>query len=321
MVETVVTAVLEVGKSLASPIGRQFMYLYNYRSNFEKMKKEVTKLKDARDEVKDKVDAAVKNVEKIKHSVKDWQENVNSTIDEAEKLIRKKETSYRCFNLMTSYKNGRKASKQVEALSELLKDKATFGEVSLPTIIEDRRLINNDYKAFESRNAILNDVLTALNDDERKTIGIYGMGGIGKTTLVKEIGNQAKKKQLFDEVVLVEVPQNPSTERIQEEVAQQLGLKFDTETEKASKLYARLNNKEKKILIILDNLWEAIDLKTIGIPDGDDNGRCKLLLTTRERDVLLNMGSRIFQIDNLSEEESWRLFKSTAWPDYDDDGI
>ncbi|KAJ0010425.1 hypothetical protein Pint_34675 [Pistacia integerrima] len=66
MEETAGNALLEVGKCLAAPIGRQFMYLYNYKSNFDNLEKEIGKLKDARDEVKDKVFAAENNVEKIK---------------------------------------------------------------------------------------------------------------------------------------------------------------------------------------------------------------------------------------------------------------
>ncbi|KAJ0039983.1 hypothetical protein Pint_27276 [Pistacia integerrima] len=63
IVASVVLAVLDVGKCF----GRQFMYLYNHnKTNFDKLKKEVGVLKDAREEVKGEVDAAEKNVEKIK---------------------------------------------------------------------------------------------------------------------------------------------------------------------------------------------------------------------------------------------------------------
>jgi putative protein kinase ArgK-like GTPase of G3E family len=33
-------------------------------------------------------------------------------------------------------------------------------------------------------------------------IGLYGMGGVGKTTLVKEVGRRAKESKLFDEVLM-----------------------------------------------------------------------------------------------------------------------
>ncbi|KAK0602182.1 hypothetical protein LWI29_031131 [Acer saccharum] len=72
--------------------------------------------------------------------------------------------------------------------------------------------------------------------------------------------------------------------------------------------------KEKKILLILDNIWEKIDLERIGIPLGGDCKGLKLLLTTRNIDVLTNqMDSQCnFSVDTLEEAEAWSLFKSTA---------
>ncbi|XP_031267785.1 probable disease resistance protein At4g27220 [Pistacia vera] len=313
MEETAGNAVLEVGKCLAAPIVRQFMNLYNYKSNFDNLEKEIGKLKDARDEVKDKVVAAENNVEKIKQQVKDWQRNVDSIIDEAEKLIQEK-TNSRCFNLITCYKNSRKASKKVEAVTEFLQEKETFNEVSLPTTREDirLRLTNKDYEEFESRFSTLNGVLNAVADAEAGIIGVYLMGGIGKTTLVKEVGEQAKKKQLLDEVIFVEVSDKPDTKKIQDELANQLSLKFEKEAERASKLYARLKT-DKKILVILDNIWEELNLEALGIPCGNDRGGCKVLLTARDLNVLQSMDSvKNFPVGFLTEEEAWSLFKKMA---------
>ncbi|KAJ0078902.1 hypothetical protein Patl1_23452 [Pistacia atlantica] len=120
----VVSAVIDVGKCF----GRPFMYLYSYKTNFSKLQKDVGRLKDARDEVKLKVDAAENNVEKIKQSVKDWQKEADSIIDEAGKLIGEKANN-KCFNLITCYKNSRKASKKAKVLTELLQEKETLGDV------------------------------------------------------------------------------------------------------------------------------------------------------------------------------------------------
>ncbi|XP_044498376.1 probable disease resistance protein At4g27220 isoform X4 [Mangifera indica] len=311
MEETAWNAGLEVGKCLSAPIGRQFMYLYNYKTNFHNLEKEAGKLKDARDEVKAKVVAAENNVEKIKQNVKDWQGDVDSAIEETDMLIQEKSNSS-CFNLITCYKNGRKAWKKLNAITELLQEKETFADVSLPTSHEVIRLTNKDYEEFESRRSIFNDVLMALDDPEVGIIGVYGMGGIGKTTLVKEVGHQAKKNQILDEVVFVEVSDKPDTKKIQDELANQLGVKFDTEAERVSKLNARLKN-DKKVLVILDNIWERLDLEALGIPCGDERGGCKLLLTARYRNVLWSMDcKKDFSMGVLKEEEAWRLFKKMA---------
>ncbi|KAK9195019.1 hypothetical protein WN943_003136 [Citrus x changshan-huyou] len=140
------------------------------------------------------------------------------------------------------------------------------------------------------------------------------MGGIGKTTLVKEVARQAREDKLFDRVAFSEVSQTLDIKKIQQEIAENLGLVLQEETEsrRASRLYERLK-KEEKILIILDNIWKCVDLEAVGIPFGDDHKGCKLLLTARDRNALFSMGSqKNFSIDILNEEEAWRLFKLVA---------
>ncbi|KAJ0078514.1 hypothetical protein Patl1_24463 [Pistacia atlantica] len=106
------------------------------------------------------------------------------------------------------------------------------------------------------------------------------------------------------------------------------GLELDKESTAAAKadnLYARLkmhkkderNKKDKrpvKILLILDNIWEDLDLAIVGIPSKDDRGGCKLLLTIRVHDVLVRMGSiNNFKMGILNEEEAWSLFQKMAF--------
>ncbi|KAK9218227.1 hypothetical protein WN943_006864 [Citrus x changshan-huyou] len=119
------------------------------------------------------------------------------------------------------------------------------------------------------------------------------MGGIGKTTLVKEFARRAIEDKLYDMVAFSE-------------------LSEEAESRRASRLYERLTN-EKKILVILDNIWKPLDLGTIGIPFGVEHRGCKLLFTTRDLDVLLRMESeKNFSIGILNEQEAWRLFKIMA---------
>ncbi|MBA0618547.1 hypothetical protein Godav_027870 [Gossypium davidsonii] len=45
--------------------------------------------------------------------------------------------------------------------------------------------------------------------------------------------------------------------------------------------------KEKNILVVLDDIWEKLDLMEVGIPLGDEDQRCTILLTSRDLNVLL----------------------------------
>ena len=57
--------------------------------------------------------------------------------------------------------------------------------------------------------------MNALKAADVKIGGVYGMGGEGKTTLVKEVSKQAIEDKLFDKMVIASVTRNPDTMKIQ----------------------------------------------------------------------------------------------------------
>ncbi|RHN40878.1 putative P-loop containing nucleoside triphosphate hydrolase [Medicago truncatula] len=72
---------------------------------------------------------------------------------------------------------------------------------------------------------------------------------------------------------------------------------------------------EKSIIIILDNLWSILDLEIVGIPFGNEHNGCKLLMTSRDQEVLLQMDvpkDFTFKVQLMSENETWRMFQFMA---------
>ncbi|KAJ4721769.1 Disease resistance protein [Melia azedarach] len=223
----------------------------------------------------------------------------------------------RCFKgLCPDLKTRYQISKEVVMLLQTVdkhQEVGNFNKISYPIIPKDPRLSIKDYEAFESRRSTLTNVVRSLSNPDVKIVGIYGMGGIGKTTLAKEVANQTETNILFDSVIFVEVTQDPDIMKTQKEIAEKLGLKLsqdETESTRAGKLYQRLK-KEKKILIILDNIWANLDLQAVGIPLEDEHKGCKVLLTARSVDLLSHkMGSqRNFPVHLLCDDEAWSLFK------------
>ena len=141
---------------------------------------------------------------------------------------------------------------------------------------------------------------------------------MGKSTLVKQVAEQAAQEKLFDKVVTASVLQTPDYRRIQGELADKLDMKLEEESEegRAARLHQRMM-KEKTILVVLDDLWAEVDLEKIGVPypaaDHQYKG-CKLLLTSRDKHVLSNeMGTqKDFRVEHLEEDEAWVLFKNKA---------
>ncbi|KAH9686701.1 hypothetical protein KPL70_014463 [Citrus sinensis] len=267
MLEIIVTIVLELVKCLAPPTARQLVYLRkrNYNANFENIKAEMEKLKVERTSIQRRVSEAKEKGEEIEEKAEKWLESTNK----------------RC----------------VKGLSPIWKSRYQLKEVKKFDTVSHRTIRDQIWLKLSTLQSIKN----ALTEANVSIIGVYGIGGIRKTTLVKEFARQAREKKLFYRVV----------KKIQGEIAEKLGLELSDEAEyrRASKLYERLKS-ENKILVILDNIWKHLELETVGIPFGNNHKVCRLLLTARDNNVLLSMGSKDnFLIGNLTEQEAWRLFK------------
>ncbi|XP_028790032.1 uncharacterized protein LOC114746021 [Neltuma alba] len=115
---------------------------------------------------------------------------------------------------------------------------------------------SQDFVAFDSRKGAYEDLVSVIKDDKIHMIGLCGMGGSGKTTLVKEVGKEAEK--FFDKVVFVVVSNTIDVIKIQNEIASQLSLEFkEEETQgRARRLSMRLSSGER-FLIILDDIWKS----------------------------------------------------------------
>ncbi|MCI12929.1 CC-NBS-LRR resistance protein, partial [Trifolium medium] len=143
------------------------------------------------------------------------------------------------------------------------------------------------------------------------------MGGIGKTTLVKEVGKELKESGQFAHVIYTTVSFTPDIKKIQDDIAGPLGLKFweYTESYRAKKLWSRLTNGEK-ILLILDDVRDQeplLDFDAIGIPNWEYHKDCRVLVTTRSKQMFnkVNMDKTI-ELKLLSEEDTWIMFQSYA---------
>ncbi|KAG8480249.1 hypothetical protein CXB51_024839 [Gossypium anomalum] len=304
-----------------SPIKNHVKYLSNHQQNVETLKNRAERLKDARVGVQHSVDAAKRNGEEIEGDVDKWLSAVDKKIPElAEKVMEDEEKAKKkcfiglCPNFWTRYKLSLKAEEEAKAVAELI-EHGNFERVSYRAAPQGIVVAPvKGYEEFESRRSILNGIMEALKDDSVSVVGVHGMGGIGKTTLVKEIARMVKGK-LFDSVVIATVTQAIDIEKIQNRIAELLGLKFEEQSTdvKALRLRERLK-KEGRVLVVLDDIWGKVDIEDVGIPLGDEHKGCKLLLTSRELNVLSNGmdAQKNFPIGFLNEKEAWDLFKKKA---------
>ncbi|KAM5555216.1 putative disease resistance protein [Rosa sericea] len=182
------------------------------------------------------------------------------------------------------------------------------------SIVQPVGIIMGDFEAFEATREAMDKVKKALKEDEVSTVGVYGMGGVGKTTMVKHVGDQARKNGIFHHVIMAVMSQSPDLTEIQHTLAELLGI--DLQGKSQSGRASRLNKeimRKNKILIILDDIWERIELSSIGIPKELQKCNSKVLLTTRIQNVCHAMECQEkITLNVLSEEDSWTLFMRNA---------
>jgi hypothetical protein len=169
-------------------------------------------------------------------------------------------------------------------------------------------------QAFEENTKV---IWSLLMDGNASTIGIYGMGGVGKSTILQHIYNELlQRKDICDHVWWVTVSQDFSINRLQNLIAEHLHLNLSRKNDelyRAAKLSEKLRKKQKWILI-LDDLWNNFKLHEVGIPEKLKG--CKVILTTRSETVCYRIAcDHKIQVKPLFEGEAWTLFKENLGRD------
>ncbi|XP_028112463.1 disease resistance protein At4g27190-like isoform X2 [Camellia sinensis] len=313
MAENIAYAILgRIGKYLVDPIVLRLGYLFCFNNNIENLKDQVQKLETMRDGVQVQVDAARRNVEIVGNDVEEWMTSVDNIREVADRIILEKtEIQKGCLNLKSRYALSRKATKRTQVAVELRQD-GKFEKVScsaLPMGIES--LSSRSFKEFESRVSTMNEIIETLKNDQVSMIGICGMPGVGKTTMAKEVAKKVKEDNLFDEIVMSVVSQKPELSKIQRDIAEMLDLQLEEQNPivRAGRLRKRLEN-NKKILVILDDVWAEFNVEALGFPLGGGSKGFKILFTSRNRYLWRRVQTKIdISLDVLHEEEAWNLFR------------
>ncbi|XP_052177968.1 disease resistance protein At4g27190-like, partial [Diospyros lotus] len=274
------------------------------------------------------VDTATNSGKVIKTEVSTWLKDAEDMERDIANILHPQDNreSFKCFkccmcpNLMWRHKRGQDADDRKSKVTELINRGVPLQTSPVardaPFQWEPHFDSSQYYTTFDSRASVFNKIMDALKDSGVDMIGVHGPGGAGKTTMVKEVAKEAKDLGIFDKIVIVVVSKDPNTSKLQGDLLLQLDINYKQTGElgRADELRKALLNGKRKILVILDDLWQMLDLNEFGIPiSGLGDRGCKILLTSRREEVFKGMEVRLyFRIGYLEEREAWELFKKVT---------
>ncbi|KAK7299863.1 hypothetical protein RJT34_10691 [Clitoria ternatea] len=270
-----------ISTELVKTIVKELRYPCCFNNFVEDLKKEEGNLIATRDSVQDRVKHAKEQTRKPAEVVEKWLNDTNIEVDNVKQLLEEASTEKHycvghCPNWIWRYQLGKKLAKKKLVVENHLKEPAARDFIqleriaTLPSGLPD--FLKEKCFNFESRQVAYDKVMEAMKDDEVSIIGLYGMGGCGKTTLAMEVGKVAEAEHLFDKVLFVPVSSTVEIRRIQEKIASSLQYTFpeNEERERAKRLRQRLTQ-EKRILVILDDVWQMLNFGDIGVPSREDH--------------------------------------------------
>ncbi|XXG62265.1 hypothetical protein AAC387_Pa05g0659 [Persea americana] len=313
--EPLISPVVEcIGRSCAT-VAQQIGYIKNLARNFEKLNEEARTLFDKKEDTEHEIKRDGNKIPT--NQCRSWLDKVNeiqyqvNSIKEEYSKGDNRCLSRWCLNVPSSWKLGRRIVLTTDAVLDLCKKAKFDGGVvvdALPPTLETKPVLT--IEEGTSTKHTLQKILNSVRDPIKHKIGIWGMGGVGKTTVMKNLNNHHEIAELFDIVIWVTVSQDFSTRQLQTRIAKRLSLGLsndDSDESIASKLFQKLTT--IKFLLLMDDLWKEVDLHDIGVPCPNKKG-CKIVFTTRYGDVCHQMETdEEIRVDLFSEKEAWSLFR------------
>lgn len=164
-------------------------------------------------------------------------------------------------------------------------------------------------------------------DSERRVVAVSGMGGMGKTALVKNVYDDADVKKHFNAHVWITVSQSFNQKELLKDLIQSLSSVnrrsvrdegVDNMSIAEMKVLVENLLRKRRYLVVLDDVWNLHEWESIkhALPNSSIGSR--VMLTTRRADLASTAAcsefkGEVYNLMPLDNGESWNLFCRKAF--------
>ncbi|XP_048566321.1 disease resistance protein RGA5-like isoform X2 [Triticum urartu] len=310
---------------LATLMGDEFAKLKNLRKEVKYISDELSSMKDALESLADLDELDIQTA-RWRDAVREMSYDIEDIIDGfMSKIGEKRKKSGFVHDTIQRLRTSRarhQIAGQIEDIKKLVRETSERRDrykVDVPTshnVAVDQRVVALYENAAKlvGMEGPTNEVVSWLKDEDKqlKVVSIVGFGGLGKTTLANEVYHKLKAE--FHCSAFVPVSQKPNIPKLLNSLLTQLGCGQPFHDCELNVLLDQLreNLKNKRYLVIIDDLWDVSAWNIIKCVFPENNLGSRLIVTTRIKTLAeaccFGHHEHILEMKPLSEEESRKLF-------------
>ncbi|KAK3188594.1 hypothetical protein Dsin_028155 [Dipteronia sinensis] len=220
--------IFEILKCIGPPLCKYVEYhrkLDEYKKNLKRVLSELTSQKE---EVEMRLRVECRLGKSPKYEVNNWLKNIQMIIHDAENI----EGTFGKGKCFSRARLAKLADKKIQELKEYHQKGSSFNSLVIDAPPAGGIILPTTKLAGETTaKKDMDEILGYLMGNEIKKIGVCGMGGAGKTTIMTHVNNKLLKETIkFDNVIWVTLSQTIDLLKLQKEIAVALKENFQ-ETE------------------------------------------------------------------------------------------
>ncbi|GKV49037.1 hypothetical protein SLEP1_g55809 [Rubroshorea leprosula] len=294
---------------LVKCLGRSACTYLDYHLNFDEavsdLGRELEALNRRKEDIKLSIQSHASLGKEVKHEVRGWLERVEEINNEVSAIQEKIQR----VKWYSKGHLGKLVRKKIEVVKRIYErgsfpDGLTVDKPPRGIILPTENVVGED-SAKEK-------IWGYLTGNEVRKIGVCGIGGVGKTTIMKHINNELLRVTNFDRVIWITVSYPLNVIKLQENIVRAMDDKLrlpegEDKVRRAATLMSIMEGVGRYVLI-LDDVWEVFSLIEVGILEPTIQNGSKIVITSRSVDVCQKMGCEIVKVEPLSFQESFNLF-------------